>query len=66
MFRKKDFVKCHEIDADRIQDQFNRHQHGDQVFPYKETVDPDEKYYGGQDQEPVYGYTFKHIQYNLN
>jgi hypothetical protein len=37
------FVECHKIDVHTIQDQFDRHQHGDQVAPGEQPIHADKK-----------------------
>jgi hypothetical protein len=49
----EDFVKCHEIDIYRIEDQFYRHQNGDQVLPDQKPIYPDEEHDGAGDEKPV-------------
>jgi hypothetical protein len=44
-------VKRHKVDVDRIQDQFDRHENGDQVFPGQESVDADKKHQGADNKK---------------
>ena len=66
MFRKKYLIECQKIDANRVKYQLDRHQHGDEVFSNQETVNPDKEHSRGQDQEPLNGYTFKHMLSIIN
>jgi hypothetical protein len=55
-------VKCHEINIDRIQYQFYRHQDGNQVLSRKESVNTEEEHDGTDDQEIFERYTcIEHI-----
>lgn len=44
-------VEHHEINVYGIENQFNRHQHGDQVSPDDKAADPDEKHPGTEDKK---------------
>ena len=48
-------VKYHKIDIHRIQYQFNRHQHGNQVPAGKKTINAYKKHQGAYNQKMCYG-----------
>jgi hypothetical protein len=53
-------VKNNKIDVDRIQYQFNRHEHGDEVSPCKKPKNANKKYQRAYDQKVSDGDALDH------